>query len=188
MSSTGSSLKPQIDQDVGVCFTGTVPDHPNRLLSRWRMRFQETKFGPESGPTRFAPGHADLFRRETVKRVGRNNVVGVESGFATLVVEMGTGGLILWIVMSVAILSSAWRVVKKLKETPWFPIGFVIFWYAFFLLILATYGGMVAYEDFLLHAYFWLFLGLLFRLPTFALSAQFAANAPAIHPKRRWIR
>jgi hypothetical protein len=28
----------------------------------------------------------------------------------------------------------------------------------------------------------------LFRLPTLALSAQFAANAPAAQPQRRWIR
>jgi hypothetical protein len=115
-------------------------------------------------------------------------VIGVESGFGTLVVEMGIGGLILWFVMSAAILFSAWKVVKKLKGSPWFPLGFVIFWYAFFLLIPATYGGMVAYEDFLLNAYFWLLLGLLFRLPTIALSAQFAANAPAVQPSRRWIR
>ncbi len=40
-------------------------------------------------------------------------VVGVESGFGTLVVEMGIGGLILWIIMSVAILFSAWKVVRK---------------------------------------------------------------------------
>jgi hypothetical protein len=115
-------------------------------------------------------------------------VIGVESGFGTLVVEMGILGLILWIVMSVAILFSAWKIVKKLKGSPLFPLGFVIFWYSFFLLIPATFGGMVAYEDFLLNAYFWLLLGLLFRLPTIALSAQFAANAPVAQPARRWIR
>jgi hypothetical protein len=114
-------------------------------------------------------------------------VVGVESGFGTLVVEMGIGGLILWIVMSAAILASAWKIVKKLKGSPWFPLGFVIFWYSFFLLIPATFGGIAAYEDFLLNAYFWLLLGLLFRLPTLALSAQFAVNAPATQPARRWI-
>ncbi len=115
-------------------------------------------------------------------------VAGVESGFGALVVEMGIGGLILWFVMSGAILFSAWKVVKKLKGSPWFPVGFVIFWYAFFLLGPATFGGMAAYEDFLLNAYFWLLLGLLFRLPSMALSAQFAANAPATPPARRWIR
>jgi hypothetical protein len=118
----------------------------------------------------------------------RPPVIGVESGFGTLVVEMGIGGLVLWFVFSTAILFSAWKVVKKLKGSPWFPLGFVIFWYAFFLLIPATYGGMVAYEDFLLNAYFWLLLGLLFRLPTIALSAQFANTAPAAPPARRWTR
>jgi cellulose synthase/poly-beta-1,6-N-acetylglucosamine synthase-like glycosyltransferase len=60
--------------EVGVCFTRTVPDHPNRLLSRWRMRFQETKFGPATGSAHFAPGHAVLFRREAVEKVGRYNI------------------------------------------------------------------------------------------------------------------
>ena len=105
-------------------------------------------------------------------------MVGVESGFGTLVVEMGIAGLILWIIMSVAILFSAWKVVKKLKGSPWFPVGFAIFWYAFLLLGPATFGGMQAYEDFLLNAYFWVLLGLLFRLPTVALSPQFAIDAP----------
>jgi hypothetical protein len=118
----------------------------------------------------------------------RPPVIGVESGFGTLVVEMGIGGLILWFVTSGAILFSAWKVVKKLKGSPWFPLGFVIFWYAFFLLIPATYGGIDAYEDFLLSAYFWLLLGLLFRLPTIAFSAQFANTSPATQPARRWIR
>ncbi len=115
-------------------------------------------------------------------------VVGVESGYGTLVVEMGIMGLILWFVMSIAILFAAWKVVKKLKGSPWFPIAFVIFWYAFVLLIPSTFAGIQAYEDFLLNAYFWLLLGLLFRLPTIALSAQFAASAPATQAPRRWIR
>jgi hypothetical protein len=114
--------------------------------------------------------------------------VGVESGYGALVVEMGIGGLVLWIVMSLAITVSAWRVVKKLRGSPLFPLGFVIFWYVFFLLFPATFGGMQSYEDFLFNAYFWLLLGVLFRLPTIALSPQFAANAPAAQPQRRWVR
>jgi hypothetical protein len=103
----------------------------------------------------------------------------VESGFGTLVVEMGIVGLILWFVMSGAILVSAWRAVKKLKGSPCFPVGFVIFWYSFFLLLPATFGGLAAYEDFLLNAYFWLLLGVLFRIPSIALSAQSAMDATA---------
>ncbi|MGH9743137.1 MAG: hypothetical protein ACRD51_12405, partial [Candidatus Acidiferrum sp.] len=115
-------------------------------------------------------------------------VGGVESGFGTLVVEMGIGGLILWFVMSAAILFSAWKVVRKLKGSPWFPLGFVIFWYSFVLFYPSTFAGIQPYEDFLLNAYLWLLLGLLFRLPTIALSAQFAIGAPATQPARSRIR
>lgn len=59
---------------VGVCYTRTVPEYPERLLSRWRMRFQENKFGPETGPADFATGHAVLFRREALQRVGGYDV------------------------------------------------------------------------------------------------------------------
>lgn len=105
-------------------------------------------------------------------------VVGVESGFGTLVVEMGIGGLLLWFVMAFAILFSAWRVVKKLRGSPWFPIAFMIFWYAGLLLVPLTYAGIQPYEDFVLNAYLWLLLGILFRLPTLAVSAQFGAVQP----------
>lgn len=131
-----------------------------------------------------ALGSQYVARIFNVKPVG----VAVESGYGTLVLEMGIVGLILWIVMSVAILFSGWKVVKKLKGSPWFPVGFVILWYAFFLLGPATFGGMDAYEDFLLNAYFWLLLGMLFRLPSISPSGQFASDAPSTRPWRRWIR
>lgn len=102
---------------------------------------------------------------------------GVESGFGTLVIEMGIGGLVLWLVMSSGIAISAWRVVKRLKGSPMLPLGFVIFWYALFLLFACTFGGIQPYEDFLLNAYLWLLLGVLFRLPTLSLAPQ--APSPA---------
>jgi hypothetical protein len=88
---------------------------------------------------------------------------------------MGIGGLLLWLVMSLAILFSAWRVIKRLRGSPWFPLAFVIFWYAGLLLLPITFSGMQPYEDFVLNAYLWLLLGILFRLPTLAVSAQYAA-------------
>jgi cellulose synthase/poly-beta-1,6-N-acetylglucosamine synthase-like glycosyltransferase len=60
--------------EVGVCFTRTVPEHPSRLLSRWRIRFQETRYGDTTGSAQFAIGHAVLFRREAIEKVGRYNV------------------------------------------------------------------------------------------------------------------
>lgn len=118
----------------------------------------------------------------------RPPVGGVESGFGALVIEMGIGGLILWFVLVAAILTSAWRVVKGLKGSPWFPLAFMIFWYAFLLLIPLTYEGLQAYEDFILNAYLWLLLGVLFRLPKLALSAQLDAAASAPQANLHWVR
>jgi len=113
--------------------------------------------------------------------------IGVESGFGTIVLEMGVGGLLLWFVMGFAILFAAWRVVKKLRGSVWFPLAFVIFWYAGLLLFPMTFTGMQPYQDFVLNAYLWLLLGILFRLPTLAVSAQFTAAA---QPPRHipWMR
>jgi hypothetical protein len=104
--------------------------------------------------------------------------VGVESGFGSLVVEMGIGGLVLWIVMSIAIVWSCWQVVNKLRGSPLFPIAFVIFWYALMLLLPITFTSMAWYQDFVMNSYLWLLLGILFRLPTLKLSPQFAIAAP----------
>jgi DMSO/TMAO reductase YedYZ heme-binding membrane subunit len=101
---------------------------------------------------------------------------------------MGIGGLILWIIMSLAVVISAWKVVRKLKGSPWFPLGFMIFFYALLLLLPFTFMGSQAYQDFVLNAYLWLLLGILFRLPKLALSAQFAADAPPTPSGNRWIR
>lgn len=55
---------------VGACYTRLVSATPRRLLTRWRMRFLETKFGEQSGLSEFAPGHAVLFRKEALDAVG----------------------------------------------------------------------------------------------------------------------
>lgn len=94
--------------------------------------------------------------------------VGVESGFGSLVIETGILGLVLWIVWTVALLLSAWGVVRRLKGTPYFPIAFSIFWFAFLLLLPFTYQGMAPYQNFVLNAYLWLLVGMLFSLPNLA--------------------
>jgi hypothetical protein len=104
---------------------------------------------------------------------------GVESGFGNIVLELGIVGLALWFVMSGAVLFSAWKVVRKLKGSPWFPLAFMIFWYAFLLLIPLTFQGLQSYQDFVLNAYLWLLLGILFRLPKLAEAAQPAHDGQA---------
>ncbi len=97
---------------------------------------------------------------------------GVENGYGNLIVEMGILGLALWIVMSVGVVWAAWKAAQKLKGSPWFPIGFVIFWYSFLLLIPMTYNGIQPYQDFVMNSHLWLLLGMLFRLPSIAPSAH----------------
>ena len=146
-------------------------------------------FGYERWPYGYGIGTTSLGTQYVARIFGAKPLgVGVESGFGTLVVEMGIGGLLLWFVMSFAILFSAWRVVKKLRGSPWFPLAFIIFWYAGLLLVPMTFAGIATYEDFVLNAYFWLLLGILFRLPTLAVSSQYAATAqpsPKYNPQIR---
>lgn len=105
--------------------------------------------------------------------------VGVENGYGQLVVEMGVGGLLLWIVLGFSIASSAWKVVKGLRGSPWFPLAFVIFWLVFMIFFPMGYNSLTFYQDFLVNAYLWILLGVLYRLPKIALSAQFAMT-PAV--------
>jgi hypothetical protein len=104
-----------------------------------------------------------------------------------MVVEMGIGGMILWMVMSITVLFHAWKVVIGLKGSPWFPLGFMIFWYAGVLLIPMTFSAMTPYQDFIMNAYMWLLLGVLFRLPKLALSAS-QADLPSQQSRGPWSR
>ena len=112
----------------------------------------------------------------------------VESGFGAIVIEMGILGLILWITMTSAIAFSAWRVLRKLKGSPWFPLAFMIFFYAVVLLLPMTFLSIDAYQDFVSNAYLWLLLGILFRLPKLALTAQPSAGSAALQPPRHGVR
>lgn len=113
--------------------------------------------------------------------------VGVENGYGGLIVEMGIGGLALWLIMSFTIVLTAWKVVRKLKGTPWFPLAFMIFWYAFLLLFPMMYASLASYQDFVLNAYLWILIGILFRLPNIALSAQLGVSASPDNARHRWI-
>ncbi len=102
--------------------------------------------------------------------------VSVENGYGQLVIEMGIFGLAFWLFWGVAVCSSGWKIVKQLKGSPWFPVAFAIFWLEFLILFPMGYNSIAFFQDFLVNAYFWVLLGVLFRLPSLALSAQFAAE------------
>ena len=170
-----------------------APNSPyNELTFRsWDYPVQNflAAFSYDRWPYGYGIGTTSLGTQYVARIFGATRVeAGVESGYGALVVEMGIGGLALWLVMSLAILISAWKVVRTLKGSPLFPVGFVIFWYAFFLFFPATFAGIQPYEDFLLNAYLWLLLGILFRLPSLVSYAQFAPTGSAADSGRRWIR
>jgi hypothetical protein len=103
----------------------------------------------------------------------------VESGYGDIILETGILGLILWIAMSSAVVLAGWKVARKLKGSPFFPLAFMIVLYSFLLLFPMTFVAMQAYQDFVLNCYLWLLIGILFRLPSLGLSAQADAASKA---------
>jgi hypothetical protein len=91
--------------------------------------------------------------------------IGVESGFGNLVLEYGILGLLLWWLWTSVLLISVWRIVRRLRQTVYFPLAFSIFWFLFLLLYPMTYGTLNFYQDYVYNAYLWLLVGVVFRLP-----------------------
>jgi len=108
--------------------------------------------------------------------------IGVESGFGGMILELGIGGLFLFLILASSIFVHAARVMLKLRNTPWFPLGFVIFWYTFLYLFPYLWTGLQQFQDFILNSFFWFFLGVLFRLPSFVPTQQAAAKSAAPLP------
>jgi len=90
----------------------------------------------------------------------------VENGYGTLIIELGIGGLFLWLTWTLTFVISAVHVVLRLRGKPTFTIALAILWFGFLLLFPFTWGGMVVYQNFVMNANFWLLAGMLFRLPT----------------------
>jgi hypothetical protein len=91
-----------------------------------------------------------------------------ESGWGELILEMGILAPLLWVVWSAAVLSCCWKVAKRLKQTAFFPLAFSIVWFVFVLLFPMTFGGTSGFQNYVNNAFFWLLLGILFRLPELA--------------------
>jgi hypothetical protein len=65
---------------------------------------------------------------------------------------MGIVGLLLWLILGVSVSISAWKVIRQLRGSPWFPIAFVIFWFIFLLFSPMGYNSISFYQDFLVNA------------------------------------
>jgi hypothetical protein len=112
-------------------------------------------------------GTASLGNQYVANAIGRRPPdIAVEEGFGNMIIEMGILAPFLWILWSAALLLSCWKIVRSLRQTRFFPIGFAIFWYAFLLLLPMTFGSLNSYQNFVNNVYLWLMVGVLFRLGT----------------------
>jgi len=59
-------------------------------------------------------------------------------------------------------------------------VAIAILWFMFMLLFPFTYGTFVSYQDFVVNAYFWLSVGILFRLPALVRLDALASTNPVI--------
>jgi hypothetical protein len=135
-------------------------------------------------------GTASLGGQYVAKILGKPQIpVWVEEGYGQMILEMGFSAPLLWILWTAALLVYSWRVVRRLRQTRFFPIAFAIFWYAFLLLFPFTYGGLAAYQNFVDNAYLWLIVGILFKLPAlYASNPSGAPAAPVVAPPPGWAR
>ncbi len=113
----------------------------------------------------------------------------VENGYGTLIVELGILGPFLWIIWSSALVLACWRVTRQLKGTPYFPIAFSVTWLAFMVLFPYTFGGLPAYQNYVVNAYLWLLVGVVFRLPLLAARPFTPLPAPVpVSHRPRFLR
>src|SRR5579863_9248243 len=118
-------------------------------------------------------GTASLGMQYVAKLLGQAPIgFWVENGWGTLILEMGILGPILWIIWTSTLLYFSWKVVRRLRGTVYFPVALSIFWYAFMLLVPFSYNGMAPYQNYVMNAYLWLLIGVLFRLPHLAVAEQ----------------
>jgi hypothetical protein len=110
---------------------------------------------------------------------------GVENGYGALILEFGIIRLAVWLVLTVWIAKSCWKVVRELKGTPSFPLAFMIFWFVVLELFPYTFGGLVSYQNFVLNAYLWLLIGILFRMPSLTLSEDLATGHRRERPSQQ---
>jgi hypothetical protein len=131
-------------------------------------------------------GTASLGMQYVAKIIGqpiRN--LWVEEGYGVLIVEMGIIAPFVWILWTASLLYYGWGVVRRLRQTRFFPIAFAIFWFAFLLLYPMTFGGLSAYQNYINNAYLWLLVGILFRLPEIQASTPNLLRPPSAKARAR---
>jgi hypothetical protein len=130
-------------------------------------------FEHDRWPYGYGTGTASLGLQYVARLLGQPPPqIWVESGWGVLILEMGIFAPLLWFLWAGTLLGYGWRVVRQLRQTVYFPVGLSILWYAFLLLFPFTHMGMAPYQNYVMNAYFWLLIGILFRLPHLARAPQ----------------
>ncbi len=131
-------------------------------------------------------GTASLGGQYVARLLGQRPLeIWVEEGYGVLIVEMGIIAPFLWLLWTGVLVYTSWGVVKRLRQTRFFPIAFAIFWYAFLLLFPFTYGGLSAFQNFFSNMFLWILIGILFKLPTLQANAPSYFELPTYRRQRR---
>lgn len=166
-------------QQIGARWTfyreTVFPDSPNSELFYRTWNYPVANFvGAWSDPN-WMVGHGigtDSLGLQYVTRILGVPAphIGVENGYSTLILEFGILGLVLWLAWTLSLIVAAYKLLLKLRGTRTFPVALSISWFAFLLLFPFTWGSIVLYQNFVLNAYLWLLVGILFRLPQLELQ------------------
>ena len=134
----------------------------------------ESVFHDPDWVTGYGTGTASLGVQYVTGRLNEPDplVPSAENGYGDLMIEMGVLGPILWALMAAAIVISGWKLTKRMVSTPLFPVALSILWYAFWVFVPFTWGAMTTYQNFVVNAYLWLLLGVLYRLPSLVAASQ----------------
>jgi len=161
-------LFPQESKARWDLYAGTIPrEFSNRAvtypLTEWMKAFQTPcwQFGCGIGIASFGTQYITRFSG------ARRPFGGVESGYGNILIEMGILGLILWWIWTTLAIVHAWKIVLRMRGTPFFFLSASICWYVFWLLGPTTFTGNT-YQNFILNAYLWIWFGILLALPRIA--------------------
>jgi hypothetical protein len=112
-------------------------------------------------------------------------VYAVENGFGDMILEWGILGPILWLALALTLVIAGWKVCRRLASTPIYPVALSILWFAFWVLLPFMWSGLDVYQNYIVNAYLWTLVGVLFRLPELAIPAvpqRFAERMEAARP------
>jgi O-antigen ligase len=105
----------------------------------------------------------------------------VEGGYAAVAAEWGWIGLALWLIWTITWVARQWRCVRAARGTNLDLMGMMLVAWTFFFLFFGFFGGIQGFQDYLPNAYFWLFSGFIFALPTAAKAIRSGQSEMAMN-------